>query len=557
MLAKTPVCRGELVVADDAWVSTDRGALCTPSGRAHGRKEWHLWCWDMGEKVAVGDVLADKYRVERVLGAGGMGVVVAARHVHLDVLVALKFMSDEALKHPELVERFTREARAAARLRSDHVARVTDIGTLESGVPYQVIEYLEGSDLAALLVRDGALSVSRAAEYTVQVCDALDEAHGAGIVHRDIKPSNLFLTTRRNGSSCIKVLDFGISKFDWLNQTTARLRRSHSGALLGSPFYMAPEQMRGGGQVDARTDVWALGATLYELLAGSLPFQAESLVELALQVVEDEPRPLREVRPEVPWELEQLVLRCLQKDPEDRFRGARALALALAPFAPAGVQALFAELRDPWHEGTLVEDGAEEPDTRVVSMAMLRDVHAGGRAKSGSLPPSKTDEIVPPPQTDEIAPTVGSMAAPKTPPARPMRDILAIAALCVASGSVVWGPHAPLAMPAARDVGEAAASAPSESLAAAAAPQPSSAIPTVSVSDLPTAALPPPSREPTGAANATSASARPVGPPDASAPSFPVLPVPPADKANCTPPYVIDAMGHMHFKRECLNDSHP
>ena len=463
----------------------------------------------MTEKVAVGDVLAGKYRVERVLGAGGMGVVVAARHVHLDVLVALKFMSDEALKHPDLVERFVREARVAARLRSDHVARVTDIGTLESGVPYQVIEYLEGSDLAALLAREGALSVSRAAEYVVQVCDALDEAHEAGIVHRDIKPSNLFLTTRRNGSSCIKVLDFGISKFDWLNQSTAKLQRSQSGALLGSPFYMAPEQMRGGGGVDARTDIWAVGATLYELLSGALPFDAESLVELALQVVQDDPRPLREVRPDVPWELDQVVVRCLQKDPADRFRGARALALALAPFAPAGMRTFAGPVSDASHEGTRVESGTEEPETRA------------------------------------------------TPPAtRPAWDILAIAALCIASGAAVWGPHgapATPAMAAALDVGVAEAAAPATS---ATAPEPSSTIPTVSVSDLPTASLPAPSRDLAGAPS-PSTSARAAGPPASAAPLFPVLPALPADKANCNPPYDIDALGHMHFKRECLTETRP
>jgi serine/threonine-protein kinase len=188
----------------------------------------------MGEKVAAGDVLAGKYRVERVLGSGGMGVVVAARHLQLDMLVALKFMTDDALKERGLVARFLREGRAAARLRSEHVARVTDVGTLESGAPYQVMEYLDGSDLSVLLSIEGPQPISSAVEYVVQACEALDEAHSAGIVHRDIKPSNLFLTKRLNGTACIKVLDFGISKLVGHAARDARARRSRLAVLHGA-----------------------------------------------------------------------------------------------------------------------------------------------------------------------------------------------------------------------------------------------------------------------------------------------------------------------------------
>ena len=289
----------------------------------------------MGGKVAKGEVLAGKYRVDRVLGSGGMGVVVAARHIQLEVLVALKFMTDEAVRDPDLVARFLREARAAARLRGEHVARVSDVGTLESGAPYQVIEYLEGGDLGAVLAKQGRLPVGVAVAYTIQTCEALEEAHRAGIVHRDIKPSNLFLTTRPNGTPCIKVLDFGISKLTGPGVSTSnKLRGTRGNVVLGSPAYMAPEQMHAAHSVDLRVDLWSVGATLYELLTGHVPFEAQSLLELALRIAQSNPRPIRATRPEVAPELEAIVLRCLEKDRERRFGSAQLLAEALAPFAP-------------------------------------------------------------------------------------------------------------------------------------------------------------------------------------------------------------------------------
>ena len=273
----------------------------------------------MDDGVSIGDLLAGKYRVERILGSGAMGVVVAARHEQLDTLVALKSMAPEAAAQRDLIQRFLREARAAARLRGEHVARVTDFGTLDSGAPYLVMEYLEGRDLAAVLKDDGPLPIFAAVEYAVQACDALVEAHGAGIVHRDIKPSNLFLTRRPDGSECIKVLDFGISKVDKLGRSSSARWSTQSRVFLGSPYYMAPEQMHSAREVDARADIWALGATLYELLTGRVPFEAESLIDLAWRVSQHDPLPLRVLRGDAPWELEQLVLRCLAKPREQRF----------------------------------------------------------------------------------------------------------------------------------------------------------------------------------------------------------------------------------------------
>src|SRR5687768_2291671 len=200
--------------------------------------------------VREGDILVGKYRVERVLGLGGMGVVVAAQHLGLDQRVAIKFLFPEAFSHPEALLRFDREARAAAKIKSEHVARVTDVGTLENGAPYMVMEYLEGEDLAEYLRREGALRVEEAVQLVLQACEAIDEAHKLGIVHRDLKPANLFCIQKADGSRTIKVLDFGISKLTHSVPATRGMAMTGASAMMGSPLYMSPEQMRSPRTVD-------------------------------------------------------------------------------------------------------------------------------------------------------------------------------------------------------------------------------------------------------------------------------------------------------------------
>ncbi|HTB73016.1 MAG TPA: protein kinase [Polyangiaceae bacterium] len=284
--------------------------------------------------VREGDVVGGKYRIERLLGVGGMGVVVAARHEQLDQLVAIKFIRDDALDNDEAVERFLREARSAARLKSEHVARVLDVGRLESGAPYMVMEFLEGHDLAHTLTHDGPLAADLAAALMVQVCEAVAEAHAAGIVHRDLKPENLFLTRTVGGSPKMKVLDFGVSKSARLtDDPRAKLTRTRT--MLGSPLYMAPEQMRSSRDVDARGDVWALGVVLFELLTARSPFDAETMPDLCIKIISEPPLSLAELRPAVPPGLVEIVERCLEKDRNKRYDNAAELALALAPFVPA------------------------------------------------------------------------------------------------------------------------------------------------------------------------------------------------------------------------------
>jgi serine/threonine-protein kinase len=286
----------------------------------------------MSHEVREGDVLAGKFRIERVLGRGGMGVVVAATHLQLDERVALKFLLPEALENGEAVARFAREARAAVKIKSEHVARVSDVGTLESGSPYMVMEYLQGQDLADYVRDHGAMRVPDAIEFVLQACEALAEAHALGIVHRDLKPANLFVTARADGSPCIKVLDFGISKFTLPGSSNLDMTRTR--ALMGSPLYMSPEQMSSSRGVDARSDLWAIGVILYEILSGHVPFEAETMPQLCGLILEGSPRSLRMTRPDVPEAVEACVLRCLAKDRVARFANVAEFARALAPFGP-------------------------------------------------------------------------------------------------------------------------------------------------------------------------------------------------------------------------------
>src|SRR5580698_1594449 len=283
--------------------------------------------------VREGDLLAGKYRIERVLGVGGMGVVVAARHEQLDQLVAIKFVREDALGNEDAIERFLREARSAARLKSDHVARVIDVGKLESGAPYMVMEFLDGDDLARILEERGPMAPDAAVHLILQACDAVAEAHAAGIVHRDLKPENLFLTQTVTGRPKIKVLDFGVSKSSGMT-TGGRGALTQTRSMLGSPLYMSPEQMRSAKDVDARADVWALGVVLFQLLTCRWPFEAQNMPELCLKVVTEPPQSLAALRPNLTPALVAVIERCLEKDPKGRYPDAAALAEALEPFAP-------------------------------------------------------------------------------------------------------------------------------------------------------------------------------------------------------------------------------
>ncbi|HEY6727121.1 MAG TPA: serine/threonine-protein kinase [Polyangiaceae bacterium] len=279
--------------------------------------------------VRVGDVIAERYRVEAVLGAGAMGVVVAARHIELDDPVAIKFLAQDLVSSPHALGRFHREARAAAKIKHEHVIRVYDVGRSASGVPYLVMERLDGCDLATLLDREGPLPLAESLRYVREACAGIGEAHRLGIVHRDIKPSNLFCVRHADARRSVKVLDFGISK---LIEPAPDGSITGTASLLGSPSYMSPEQMRAPNRVDHRTDIWSLGVVLYELSTGGLPFFGSSYAQLCLSVTSDTPDPPRARCPDLHPELEAIVLKCLHKNRDERYPSVAALAQALDAF---------------------------------------------------------------------------------------------------------------------------------------------------------------------------------------------------------------------------------
>jgi serine/threonine protein kinase len=282
--------------------------------------------------VRENETVAGKYLIGRTLGEGGMGVVVAARHLELDQMVAIKFLRPEIAQEGASAERFRREARAAVKIRSEHVCRVLDVGTLENGVPYLVMEYLEGCDLSDELARRGKIPVEEAVNYVLQACEALAEAHAAGIVHRDLKPGNLFLEVRRDGTRGIKVLDFGVSKS--ILDGPGQLRLTKTASLVGSPLYMSPEQLDAAKDVDARADIWALSTILFELIAGRTPFFAETIPQLVHAVMSGTPPSFAELGIEAPADLERAILMSLAKQRSERHQTIADFARALAPAGP-------------------------------------------------------------------------------------------------------------------------------------------------------------------------------------------------------------------------------
>jgi serine/threonine protein kinase len=287
-----------------------------------------------GSPLHIGQVVNGKYRIEQQIGRGGMGIVLAATHLQLEHLVAIKVMRRDLGMDEKALDRLMAEARSAARIRSEHVARVLDVGTLDNGSPFIVMEYLEGENLADLLDREGALAVDQAVAFLMQCCVALAEVHVAEMVHRDLKPGNLFIARLPDGSPSVKIVDFGISKQIGSAKDGAA---TTSPQVLGSPYYMSPEQMRAE-PVDERSDIWGLGAILFEMLTGRPPFIGDTLPEVYAAVLNEAPPPVESLRAGIAAGLDDVVQRCLEKDPTQRFCDVADLAEALAPHVRGGAQ---------------------------------------------------------------------------------------------------------------------------------------------------------------------------------------------------------------------------
>jgi eukaryotic-like serine/threonine-protein kinase len=465
---------------------------------------------------APGEVLASKYVVERVLGLGGMGAVLLARHVELDERVAIKMLLPSATPlspTAEPVTRFIREARAAIKIRNEHVVRILDVGRLDDGRPYIVMEYLEGSDLARLVEDSGPLPVDDAIEYVVQACEAIAAAHAMGIVHRDLKPANIFLARTGDGRPCIKVLDFGISKISGSSPGASGGLTSTT-TIMGTPCFMSPEQLRSTRDVDARADIWSMGAILHALLTGTPPYDGESNADVSAKIIRDLPTPVRQLRPEVPEDLEAIILRCLEKDPAARFPDVAELAQALA--------------------AVTVRDSVKSSAARVMK---------------GSFATAPTLASVPPAPLVASGPTrtasawgeTGRQDSGKSEGARSSRRLVgAIAAIALVAGLATLGL---VRLQHAAPVAAASASAP-PSAAVTVAPPPTPDPPSPSASTAPTA---------TASTSTSMLPIRPIAGPGSRRPTSPSKPDPSAASpatAPATPPAPAKPAGGLFDGRE-------
>ncbi len=293
-----------------------------------------------------------KYRLGPLLGSGGMGTVYAADHVVLGERVAVKFLHPELVSTPEFVERFLREARSLFRIHAENVVRILDVESPTSRPPFLVMEYVDGDSLEAILERRGRFELTEAIEIMRQTCVGVAEAHRLGIVHRDIKPHNIMVTARDDGTACVKLVDFGIAQIGATEAPAMATRLTATAAVIGTPCYMAPEQLRSARDADARSDVWSIGIVLFELLTGDRPWDAASPGDLVFRQY-TEAVPLEAFGPGVPYEVAAIVMRCLTIDPAERWPSASKLAEALEPFAApfAAENLLRATTRPPGPPG--------------------------------------------------------------------------------------------------------------------------------------------------------------------------------------------------------------
>ena len=360
----------------------------------------------------VGTVLKDNYRIERLLGRGGMGAVYQATHLRLGSQVAVKLLLGEHAKVPEVVQRFRREAKVAMDLSDENIVHIHDYDVAEDGSPFIVMEYLQGEDLEGLIEREAPLPLERAVEIARQVGSALAAAHRLEVVHRDLKPANIFLKRRASGEDLVKVVDFGIAK---VADSSSLVTRAN--ALMGTPSYMSPEQAnQEQEQIDGRTDIFALGCILYEMLSGQQPFRGDSYTKVLLQVVSQDPPPLRELVPQLAPEVEQVVNRALIKEREERYQDIQQMMVAL-----------LSTVGDEW-------GAAEVASDTVVTFSAAEDLGAPAEAPAEPADSTAFAETLPP-SSSPRSPPPGASASDGS----GRRGLLMAAALLLllASGGVI------------------------------------------------------------------------------------------------------------------------
>jgi eukaryotic-like serine/threonine-protein kinase len=321
-------------------------------------------------KKRLGTVVAGTYRITRHIGSGASSHVFEAEHLRLGKSFAVKVLRPELDTSRLTAQRFRREAKAVARLHSEHIVSVADCGELDDGAPYLVMELLQGEDLRSLLDREGSLSVRRAVALIIEACRGLTVVHDAGLVHRDLKPENLFVTRRSTGEDWCMVLDFGVAKLDASTSTA-------QGAIIGTLRYMAPEQLADSGAVNPSTDVYALGAILYECVSGKPVHHGDSAHELMFKIMNKEPQQLAVVCPHLPHGLARAVMSCLAKQPKSRPESAKQLASVLASVcSPPPTEASLLTLRED-AAGALIPP---TPSRRRAGKRLLAGVLVAGLA---------------------------------------------------------------------------------------------------------------------------------------------------------------------------------
>jgi serine/threonine-protein kinase len=344
--------------------------------------------------LKVGDRVDGKYEIKRLLGEGGMGAVYEGENTLIHRRVAIKVLHSGVAALDEAVRRFENEAQAAGRIGSDHIVEVLDLGRLDSGDRYMVMEFLKGESLSARIAQRGRLSPSEICDIGLQLLEGLSAAHEAGIIHRDLKPDNIFLTAKAKGrTDFVKILDFGISKFNGLGKDFSMTR---TGSVMGTPYYMSPEQARGAKNLDARLDVYAAGVILFEAATGRVPFDGDTFNELLIKIVTEESPSVRSLVPELDPGLSDIIDRARQKDPAQRFASAREFRDALMR----------------WSEGARSElvTGATLPFTAPAAGASADTALAGGAGRAAR-------EVAParPPEPSSSASATAPYASPPEP----------------------------------------------------------------------------------------------------------------------------------------------